>query len=140
MMKNDVEEFKGNNLIRANKFDGGCDIKSAEDVLIKPKEYVIVGTGLHTAIPNGYVGLVRGRSSLAFKHGIWIFQGTLDSGWRGETKCILYNISNEPYKVSKGDRIAQLITVPVFIDNYIEYSELPEPNDGRIGGFGSSGK
>jgi len=140
MMHNEVEDFKGNNLVRANTFDGGCDIRSAENVLITPQSYKIVSTGLRVAIPNGYVGMVRGRSGLAFKHGVWCFQGTIDSGYRGELKCILYNISNTPFTVQIGDRIAQLVTVLVSLQNYVEVEELPITNDNRNGGYGSTGR
>jgi len=141
LMMNTVKEFKSNNLIRSHKYDAGCDIKSAEEKIILPLTSEIFDTGLHTAIPSGYVGMVRGRSGLAFKHKITTFHGTIDSKFRGNIKCILFNMSNEPYKVKVGDKIAQLITTSVMLENYQEIDELPESEDGRDeNGFGSTGK
>jgi len=134
------EVFKNDNLKRAHKYDGGVDIRSVEDKVIMPKSYETIATGLKTAIPAGYVGMIRGRSGLAFKYGITTFNGTIDASYRNFINCILFNMSNEPYKVNKGDRIAQMLTVKVMLENYVEVDELPEADDGRgENGFGSTG-
>jgi dUTP pyrophosphatase len=139
LMHNDIEEFKGNNLIRKNKYDAGCDIRSSEDVKINPKQSVKVHTGLHVAIPYGYVGLISGRSSGAFKADLELFNGRIDGGYRGEIMIKIKNDDNQPFYIEKGDRVAQMVVVQCMLDDFIEVNELPPTIDNRDGGFGSTG-
>lgn len=103
-------------------------------------ERAVVPTGIFAALPPGYEAQVRPRSGLAAKYGISIVNapGTIDADYRGEYGVILINLSNEPYTVHDGDRIAQLV---VARHETIEWEEVPELDaTGRKGGFGSTGK
>src|SRR5262252_3735101 len=95
----------------------GMDLPAAvaEDVIIAPGKRALVGTGWSFAIPHGFEGQVRPRSGLALRHGITVLNtpGTIDSDYRGEIKVVLANFGDEPFVVRRGDRIAQLVVVPV---------------------------
>jgi dUTP pyrophosphatase len=121
----------------------GFDIKASiknEDV-IKPRETVIVPTGLYVAIPQGYELQIRGRSGLAMKYAIGITHGvgTVDSDYRGEIKIFLTNHGALPFEIKPGDRIAQGIIAPVIQAEWEEVETLDETKRGA-GGFGSTGK
>ncbi|WP_375537760.1 dUTP diphosphatase [Curtobacterium sp. MCBD17_030] len=121
--------------------DAGADLVSAESFVLAPGERRLVGTGLAIALPDQHVGFVVPRSGLAAKHGITIVNapGTIDSGYRGEVKVALLNTdATEPYEVRVGDRIAQLIVMPVPRVTFTQVAELPQSARGQ-GGFGSSG-
>ena len=122
---------------RANPWDAGLDLYSAEELVVGPGELKLVGTGIAVAIPKGFVGLVKDRSSKALK-GLHCLAGVIDPGYRDEVKVVLINLGSEEVKVEKGERIAQLLIVPVAYLEPVEVEELP-PNDGRRGGFGSTG-
>jgi dUTP pyrophosphatase len=98
-----------------------------------------IPTGIAVEIPEGHYGKVSSRSGLAFKSGIFSFDGTVDSGYRSEIGVLLYNTTSKPYQVRKGDRIAQLIVVPCAIMDPLEVDEL-SPADRGENGFGSSGR
>lgn len=100
----------------------------------------MVPTGIAVAIPPGYAGLVTPRSGLAARHGISIVNGPglVDAGYRGEVKVVLVNLSTEPFEILRGDRIAQLVVVPVAVQEFVEVAELPDTTRGS-GGFGSTG-
>lgn len=118
----------------------GMDVVSAEDVTIQPAGRHAVATGLAVAIPQGYEIQVRPRSGLALKHGITVpnTPGTIDSDYRGELKVILINHGSEPFAISRGDRVAQLVLAPVTRATWMEVDELDETARGE-GGFGSTG-
>ncbi len=118
----------------------GMDVVSAEDVVLPPMGRHAVATGFALAIPEGYEIQVRPRSGLALKHGISLpnTPGTIDSDYRGELKIILVNLGAEPFVISRGDRIAQLVLAPVTLASLIEVTELDETARGT-GGFGSTG-
>ena len=125
----------------AHPGDAGADLIAAESVELAPGERAMVGTGTAVALPDGYVGLVVPRSGLAAKHGITIVNspGTLDAGYRGEIRVILLNTDHSaPYTVSAGDRIAQLIVLPVSRARFVPVERLPGSHRGE-GGFGSTG-
>lgn len=125
----------------AHPGDAGADLVSAETVVLAPGERRLVGTGVRIALPDGHVGFVVPRSGLAAKHGITIVNapGTIDGGYRGELKVALLNTDqHEPYTVTAGDRIAQLIVMPVPAVRFVPVDELPDSVRGD-GGFGSSG-
>ena len=125
----------------AHAGDAGADLLSTEDVTLAPGERVIVGTGVSIALPDGYVALVVPRSGLAARHGITLVNspGTIDAGYRGEIRVILLNTdAAEPYAISAGDRIAQLIVLPVSRARFIPVDRLPGTERGE-GGFGSTG-
>ena len=119
----------------------GFDLHAIEDVVIKPGERKLIGTGLAFEIEFGYEVQIRPRSGLAFKHGITVLNspGTIDSDYRGEIKVLLINHGNEPYEIKKGERIAQAVIAPVIQAEIIEVDELSDTQRGA-GGFGSTGK
>ena len=118
----------------------GMDVLSAEDVTLAPGARHAVATGLALAIPQGYEIQVRPRSGLALKHGISVpnTPGTIDSDYRGELKVILINHGTEPFAISRGDRVAQLVLAPVVQAAWQEVAELGDTERGA-GGFGSTG-
>lgn len=125
----------------AHPGDAGADLVAAEPVRLEPGERALVGTGVRIALPDGYAAFVVPRSGLAAKHGITIVNspGTVDAGYRGEIKVSLLNTdSSSAYDVAVGDRIAQLIIMPVTRANFIPVAELPDSARGADG-FGSTG-
>jgi dUTP pyrophosphatase len=133
--------FSGTLPVYAHPGDAGADLIATDDVVLGPGERATVGTGLKIALPNGYVGFVVPRSGLAAKHGITIVNspGTVDAGYRGELRVTLLNTDpREPYAISRGDRIAQLIVMPVPRVRFVEVERLPGSDRGE-GGFGSTG-
>ena len=121
--------------------DAGLDLCSSEDVVVEPGERVVIGTGIAVAIPSGYVGFTTPRSGLAARHGLSMVNapGVIDSGYRGEIKVILVNLDpRESIEVRRGDRVAQLVVVPVATVRIVETDELPGSQRGE-GGLGSTG-
>ena len=125
-------------LTKKNNSDAGLDIHSAEDVTIKAGGSTLISTKLSMAIPEGFAGLIWSRSGLSVKNRIEVGAGCIDAGYRGEVKVHLYNYGTEDFEVSVGDRIAQLLTVPLALGLYEQAQELPEADRGN-NGFGSSG-
>ena len=127
--------------VYAHPGDAGADLVSAEELRLGPGERALVATGVRIALPDGYVAFVVPRSGLAAKHGITIVNapGTVDAGYRGEIKVSLLNTdATEPYDIAVGDRVAQLIVMPVPRVRFVPVDELPESARGE-GGFGSTG-
>lgn len=121
--------------------DAGLDLRSHEDVELKPFERKLVSTGLAVAIPDGYAGFVQPRSGLAAKLGLSIVNtpGLIDAHYRGELKVILINLdADSTVSLQKGERIAQLVIQIVPEVELVEVDELDETDRGT-GGFGSSG-
>lgn len=121
--------------------DAGVDLRSVERIVLEPQERAMVATGLAIALPEGYAGFVLPRSGLAAKHGISIVNapGLIDSNYRGELKVILLNTDPDiSFTIEIGDRIAQLIVMPVPTINFEQVEELTESQRGESG-FGSSG-
>ena len=120
----------------------GMDLHAAvaDDLVIEPGGIVLVPTGLEVAIPDGFEGQVRPRSGLAVKHGISLpnTPATIDSDYRGEIRVPLINFGREPFVVSRGMRIAQLVVAPVARVTWEEVVELPATAR-AAGGFGHSG-
>lgn len=125
----------------AHPGDAGADLCAAEAVVLLPGERATVPTGVSIALPDGYAGFVVPRSGLAARHGITIVNspGTVDAGYRGEIKVTILNTDqSEPYAVEPGDRIAQLIVVPVARAAFLPVDRLPDSARGDAG-FGSTG-
>lgn len=125
----------------AHPGDAGADLVSSEHLVLEPGERRLVGTGVSIALPDGFVAFVVPRSGLATKHGITIVNspGTVDAGYRGEIKVTLLNTdAREPYEIAVGDRIAQLIVMPVSRATFVPVETLPGSARGA-GGFGSTG-
>ena len=119
----------------------GLDVVSAESLTLPPGARHAVGTGFAIAIPSGYEVQVRPRSGLALKHGITCLNtpGTIDADYRGEVKVILANLGSEPFRIVRGERIAQLVPAPVQQARFEEVADLDETARGG-GGFGSTGR
>ena len=121
----------------------GMDLKALIEnpIIIKPQSYVLIPTGLSIAIPEDTEVQIRPRSGLAAKSSISVLNtpGTIDSDYRGEIKIILFNHGKEEFIVNNGDRIAQMILMPVLKAEFEEIKELPKTVRGS-GGFGSTGK
>ncbi len=120
--------------------DAGLDLSACERVELRPGERAAISTGIAVALPAGYAGFVQPRSGLAADNGITIVNapGLIDSGYRGEVKVVLLNTDrNETFVAEIGDRIAQLVVLPVPVVEAIEVQELPESTRGARG-FGSS--
>jgi dUTP pyrophosphatase len=125
----------------AHPGDAGADLVSTDELVLEPGQRATVGTGVSIALPDGYVAFVVPRSGLAAKHGITVVNspGTVDAGYRGEIRVTLLNTdSTEAYPVAVGDRIAQLIVMPVSRARFIPVETLPGSHRGS-GGFGSTG-
>lgn len=137
---------KGGN-IPAYETEGssGMDLRAFidEPILLRPMERTLVPTGIYLEIPNGYEGQVRARSGLSVKHGITLVNGvgTVDSDYRGELKIPVINLSNEEFKISFGDRIAQIVFAEYKQVKLIKVEtkfDLEESGRGE-GGFGHTG-
>lgn len=114
---------------------------STESLRLEPGQRALVGTGVRIALPDGYAAFIVPRSGLATKHGITIVNspGTVDAGYRGEIKVTLLNTDTaQAFDIAPGDRIAQMIVMPVTRAHFIPVDELPESVRGQ-GGFGSTG-
>ena len=118
--------------------DAGMDLFSCQDCKIEPGEKVLVSTGWKVAVPQGHAGFIWDKSGIAAKHHIKTMAGVLDSNYRGELLVVLTNLGKKPYKISKGEKIAQLVIEPVVAVNIIEVEKLDETIRGEKG-FGSSG-
>ncbi|MCR5415104.1 MAG: dUTP diphosphatase [Kiritimatiellae bacterium] len=125
----------------AHPGDAGMDVRSVADIAIEPGSRALVPTGLVFVLPPGWEAQVRPRSGLALKHGVTVLNtpGTVDSGYRGEIGVILFNSSAETFRVSKGDRIAQIVVSPAVQAEICETDDL-DATDRGAGGFGSTGK
>ena len=123
---------------RAHPDDAGLDLYSVEDVALEPGQGTLVKTGIAAAVPQGHAGLICDRSSLA-KRGLKTAGGVIDAGYRGELGILLWNISGQIQKLKKGERLAQLLIVPVAVPAVREAESLDETTRGA-NGFGSTGK
>ena len=127
----------------ATEISAGMDLKATltEPVTLGPLERAMIPTGLFIALPDGTEAQVRPRSGLAAKHGISVLNspGTIDADYRGEIKVILVNLSNEPFTVNPGERIAQLVIARYEKIEWCEVEVLDETERGA-GGFGSTGR
>jgi len=126
---------------RAHEGDAGMDLHANEAAHLDPGDRASVGTGIAIAIPEGHAGLVVPRSGLAAEHGITLVNtpGLIDAGYRGELRVLLLNTDrSRSFKVTPGDRIAQLVLVKVESPEPAEVGELSATTRGE-GGFGSTG-
>jgi dUTP pyrophosphatase len=127
----------------AHPGDAGADLIANIDVVLAPRGgRALISTGVAVAIPEGRAGLVLARSGLAINHGVTCLNapGLIDAGFRGELQVVLVNTDPETaYVVRRGDRIAQLVIVPIETGRFLEAEELPQSSRGE-GGFGHSGR
>lgn len=125
---------------RAYDGDAGLDLATAERVELRPGERAVAPTGIAIAIPEGYAGFIQPRSGLAARHGIAVVNspGLIDPGYRGEIRVVLLNTDREQTFVAEaGERIAQLVVLPVPEVELVEVDEL-SASDRGVRGFGSS--
>ena len=127
----------------ATERSAGMDIKANIEtpIVLQPLQRAMVPTGLYIALPEGTEAQIRPRSGLAAKHGITVLNtpGTIDADYRGEIKVILVNLSNEPFTINPGERIAQMVVARYEKVEWNEVESLDETERGA-GGFGSTGK
>lgn len=126
----------------AHPGDAGADLRSAIDVVLEPGARETVPTGVSIALPDGFVAFVVPRSGMAARHGLTIVNspGTVDAGYRGEIRVTLLNTDrDQPIAIAAGDRIAQIIVMPIARARFIEVERLPGSHRGE-GGFGSTGR
>ena len=121
----------------------GMDVRAQLEspVILQPMQRALIKTGLFIEIPSGYEVQVRPRSGLAYKHGITVLNapGTIDADYRGEVGVLLINLSDEPFQIENGERIAQLVVAKHEQAKWIEAENLEDSVRGA-GGFGSTGK
>ena len=119
----------------------GCDLASAEDGVLAPLERRLFRTGLSIALPEGYECQIRPRSGLALRHGITLpnSPATIDSDYRGELMVALVNLGTEPFEVTRGMRIAQMVVARVETVTFRAVENLPDSVRG-VSGFGSTGR
>lgn len=127
----------------ATEHSAGMDLRAnlSEAVVLQPLERKIIPTGLFIELPEGYEAQIRPRSGLAAKHGITCLNtpGTIDADYRGEIGVILANVSNEPFTVTDGERICQMVIAKYTKAELVEVQELSSTERGA-GGFGSTGR
>ncbi len=124
---------------RAHPFDGGADLHAVNGGVVNPGGTEIFDTGVHVAIPESCAGFVKGRSGMAFNHKVICHEGTVDYGYTGSIKVLLINMSDKPYTVNPGDRIAQLVIQPVVLTPFEIVKTLDKTTRCSFG-FGSTGR
>lgn len=124
--------------LRGSSFAAGLDICSIEDLKIEARQRTIARTGLAVAIPYGFYGRVAPRSGLAAKHGLDVLAGVIDSDYRGELCCLLYNTSDSQIELPAGSKVCQLIIEKIVTPEATWVNDLDETARGA-GGFGSTG-
>jgi dUTP pyrophosphatase len=122
---------------RGSVLAAGLDVCSIEDIELGPKQRGMAKTGLVVAIPIGFYGRIAPRSGLASKHGLDVLAGVIDSDYRGEICCLLYNTGDEPIRLAAGSKICQLILEQIITPDAAWATELDETARGA-GGFGST--
>jgi dUTP pyrophosphatase len=126
----------------ATQQSAGMDLRAnlSEPITLHPMERRLIPTGLHIALPEGYEAQVRPRSGLALKHGLTVLNtpGTIDADYRGEIGVVLINLSQEPFTVNDGERIAQLVIARYEKVDFIEVELLNDTERGQ-GGYGHTG-
>lgn len=127
----------------ATEQSAGLDLKAnlEQPVVLQPLQRALIPTGLYIALPAGYEAQVRPRSGLALKHGITVLNspGTIDADYRGELRVILVNLSDQPFEILPGERIAQMVVARFEQVEWEQVDELDATERGA-GGFGSTGK
>ena len=145
---------EGAKVSRAHEFDAGLDLHTPKNATIPGSKYTAplytpgygtmyvgqktIDTGVHVAIPEGYVGLIKSKSGLMVNN-VLLTDGTIDSGYTGSIKVKLFNTSPKDYKFKAGDKIAQLVIVPCLLPE-LELVDHLEETDRGDGGFGSTGR
>ena len=127
----------------AYESDSGFDLRSTEELWVQANDRKLIPTGLRFDIPEGYEIQVRSKSGLALKQGLMVLNspGTVDSGYQGEVKVIIFNTTNERIKIEKGQKIAQAVLCPVVNGKWVNLVKVKEigEKDRNNNGFGSTG-
>src|SRR5215216_2004667 len=123
---------------RGSALAAGLDVFSIETIELRPKQRITARTGLAVAIPPGFYGRIAPRSGLAAKNGLDVLAGVIDSDYRGEVCCLLYNTADEAIVLPAGSKICQLIVEQIITPEAAWSTDLDETARGA-GGFGSTG-
>ena len=123
---------------RAHTTDAGADLRTPHDVTVMAKGSVVIDTGVHIELPPNTVGMLKSKSGLNVKHGI-TSEGVIDVGYTGSIAVKLYNHSDKPYELKAGDKISQLVVMPILTPSFELVDDLEETERGN-GGFGSTGR
>ena len=123
---------------RAHETDAGADLRTPHDVIVPAKGSVKIDTGVHIELPPNTVGMLKSKSGLNVKHGI-TSEGVIDVGYTGSIAVKLYNHSDKPYELKAGDKISQLVVMPILTPSFELVDEL-EATERGDGGFGSTGR
>ncbi len=118
--------------------DAGLDLFSSIDFVLDKGRVEAIPSGIKVAIPDGYVGLIWDKSGVSLK-GVHRLAGVIDSGYRGEVKVVMINLSDKPFTIQKGMKIAQMLVQPITMVRVVETEDLDDTSRGE-GGFGSTGK
>lgn len=124
---------------KAHPEDAGWDIRIPKAVKVQPNSNVIIDTGVHVEIPYGYVGMLKSKSGLNVRNNI-TGEGVIDCGYTGSIVAKLYNNSYTPYTFDRGDKIIQLVIMPICTFDMMQVDKLEENGGRGDNGFGSTGK
>ena len=125
--------------VRAHETDAGLDLRTPTEVTVPARGSVVIDTGIHVAIPNGYAGFLKSKSGLNVGNGI-VSEGVIDAGYTGSIVVKLYNHSDTAYTFKAGDKITQLVILPFYDDPRLELVNSLEKTERGNGGFGSTGR
>ena len=123
---------------RAHTDDAGMDLRSPIDTLVPARGSAVIDTGVHVEIPHGYAGFLKSKSGLNVKHDI-TSEGVIDAGYTGSIVCKLYNNGDTDYTIHRGDKVTQLVVLPVLLGGYTLVERIKGSERGESG-FGSTGK
>lgn len=123
---------------RAHKTDAGADIRTPRAFTIHAHSDVTIHTGVHIQLPKGTVGMLKSKSGLNIKKGI-VSEGVIDEGFTGEIIVKLYNLSDQLYVFNRGDKITQLVTMPVLYPDFVQVHQITGGERGD-NGYGSTGR
>lgn len=124
--------------LRAHNTDAGLDLRTPINVTVPAGGSVVIDTGIHIEIPKGFAGFLKSKSGLNVNHGI-VSEGVIDAGYTGSIRAKLYNLSDVSFDFFAGDKITQLVILPVIIPKLELVNSLAETERGD-GGFGSTGR
>lgn len=123
---------------KAHKVDAGFDLRTPVDACVMPHSSIVIDTGVHVEIPECFVGMLKSKSGLNVKHNL-TSEGVIDCGYTGSIAVKIYNHGNEPYNFNKGDKITQLVIMPIPHVALLTVDKFEDTERGD-GGFGSTGR
>lgn len=124
---------------KAHKEDAGFDLRTPSFVIVPPNGYAVVDTGVHIEIPMGCVGMIKTKSGINM-HRSCITEGVIDSGYTGSIVVKIYNLGNKEQLFMRGDKITQLVVMPIVTEHEVILVEEFEETERGNGGFGSTGR